>query len=423
MLLPCGRRRYLLFLATIVISLFFLLLFAHKILSFHMLKRSEMIVIIGNTNDRQKIAIAKSNTNPKDSELSHGDTTSSSTSVTSPTFSTVSPTSLKSLITGRPGPTNVPIVVCGDRNNLVDVKDIFESKKVPRVELFITILTAPHQFPRRMAIRDTWLSTARNYSVAYRFFTDGKELAPEVKKKLDEEQRKYKDLEFLPTKGGYWFSHRYLHALFWASKHYSFNFYLRMDDDYFLCLNNLYNDLQYRKKEKLLYWGNMCCWPSLVAMDEGFVILGTDLLQEIVRRNNSLCCHPMGGQMIAMWVNRLDHEGLEVTYFQDNERLKHYRNQLKGIDSNLCMDVIGIHESYPKEMHEYWNVTKDSWFSLKSNDFLKVKRKEYWEYCSRPKGWDWRALNPHWKHEPKPCWAPGVDWPELHSFKFHKGRE
>ena len=331
--------------------------------------------------------------------------------------------STRRVITGRPGPTNVPIVVCGDRNDLIDVEKVFGSVQLPKVELFITILTAPHQLARRMAIRNTWLSTAKNYSVAYKFFTDGKEVAPEVMKKLVDEQNEFQDLELLPTKGGYWFSHRYLHALFWASKHYSFNFYLRMDDDYFLCLNNLYNDLQYRKKEKLLYWGNMCCWPNLVAMDEGFVILGSDLLREIVRRNNSLCCHPMGGQMIAMWVNRLDHEGHEVTYFQDNDRLKHYKNQLKGVNSDLCKNIFGVHESYPNEMHTYWNVTKDSWFSIKPEDFVKVERKEYKEYCGRPKGWDWRALSAHWKHEPKPCWAPDVDWPELHSFKFHKGRE
>ena len=41
----------------------------------------------------------------------------------------------------------------------------------------------------------------------------------------------------------------------------------------------------------------------------------------LISRNDSLLCHPMGGQMIAMWVNRLEREGLDVTYFADNTRL------------------------------------------------------------------------------------------------------
>ena len=110
------------------------------------------------------------------------------------------------VITGRPRPTNVPIVVCGDRNDLIDVEEVFRSAELPKVELFITILTATHQLARRMAIRNTWLSTAKNYSVANKFFTDGKEIAPEVIKKLLDGQNEFQDLELLPTKGGYWFS-------------------------------------------------------------------------------------------------------------------------------------------------------------------------------------------------------------------------
>ncbi|EDO33603.1 predicted protein [Nematostella vectensis] len=68
--------------------------------------------------------------------------------------------------------------------------------------------------------------------------------------------------------------------LFWAFEHYDFDFFLKTDDDYFVCLNNLANDLQYRKNEKYLYWDWLGCDPSMVAMDSGLLILGKDLTSE-----------------------------------------------------------------------------------------------------------------------------------------------
>ncbi|KAJ7387820.1 hypothetical protein OS493_001166 [Desmophyllum pertusum] len=321
-----------------------------------------------------------------------------------------------------PRPTNVPIQICGNMSDFTDV-DSFAPSGRPKVDLFMNILTANFRVDRRMAIRNTWASTAKNYSIAYRFFTDSIGVEKGEIDKVLQENAVYKDIQMIPTKQGYWMSHRYLHALFWGYKHYDFKFYMRVDDDYFVCLNNLYNDLQYRMKEKLFYWGFLGCDPKMVAIDEGFIIVSIDLAKEFMKRNNSMCCHPMGGQMIGMWVNRLEYEGYDVTYFADNDRLMHYRSHLKTVDQNLCKGILGIHETYPEYMHQFWNVTKDSWFSIKTDGFKKVARKEYKDYCSQPKGWDWRVLNAFWKHEPKPCWQPGVHWPELDQYKSHKGRE
>ncbi|EDO40127.1 predicted protein [Nematostella vectensis] len=292
----------------------------------------------------------------------------------------------------------------------------------PKVDLFMALITAPVRLDRRMANRETWLTTLKNYpNVAMRFFTDAKGWDESIKANITEERKKYGDLEFIPTSNGYWYGHRYMWMLFWAFEHYDFNFFLKTDDDYFVCLNNLANDLQYRKNEKYLYWGWLGCDPSMVAMDSGLLILGKDLASEFVKRNDTLLCHPMAGQMIAMFINKLEAEKYDVTYFADNSRLVHYRSHLKDrLNNKLCSNLIGIHQAYPKHMREYWSFAKDSWYN---ETFPKVERKPYSEYCSRPKGWDWRVLGSFWKHEPKPCWAPDTDWPELHKYKMHKGRE
>lgn len=315
-----------------------------------------------------------------------------------------------------------PIHVCGNASDLVDLNTVRQEGR-PKVDVFINMPVAGHHFIRRKAIRETWLSTAKNYSLAYRFFTDGIGIEPEQLVKLKKEQEEYQDLELIPTKQGYWFSHRFLFGMFWGYEHYDFLFYFRVDDDYFVCLNNLMNDIQYRKDEQLLYWGWLDCDPKMVAIDEGFLLTSVDLVEELIKRNNSMCCHPMGGQMVAMWVNRLEHEGYDVTYFGDNSRLKHYRKYLKKEDGGICKSVIGIHESYPVYMYRYWNITNKNWFTIKSHEFVQVERKEYSAYCKQPRGWDWTVLSAHWKHEPKPCWQPGLEWPELKKFKSHKGRE
>ena len=55
---------------------------------------------------------------------------------------------------------------------------------LPKIELFIAILSAPHRRIRRIGLRQTWLSTVHNYPVAFKFFTDGQELSNETKHTL-----------------------------------------------------------------------------------------------------------------------------------------------------------------------------------------------------------------------------------------------
>ena len=315
-----------------------------------------------------------------------------------------------------------PIVICGNASDLIDL-DAITPKGRAKVDIFINIPAAGHLYIRRKIIRNSWLSTSQNYSMAYRFFTDGIGIQKELMDKLKEEQAQFKDLEFLPTKKGYWLTHRYLFAMFWAYEHYDFLFYMKVDDDYFVCLNNLMNDLQYRKHERLLYWGYFRCERKMVIMDEGFLIISVDLAREFIKRNNSLCCSPFGDQMIAMWINRLEHKGYDVTYFPDNSRLMHYRKYLKNEQSDMCRKILGVHQAYPKHMARYWNLTRHNWFSSKKDEFLKVERKKYSKYCDLPKGWDWRVLNPFWRKEPKPCWQPGLSWPDLEKYKAVQSRE
>ena len=103
-----------------------------------------------------------------------------------------------------------------------------------KLDVFLAIVTAPHRKDRRIAARQTWLSTLPNYpAIVVRFFTDGKELESSVISNLTNERDTFGDLEFMPLKGGYFLTYRILWSLFWAYEHYDFHFFLKTDDDFF----------------------------------------------------------------------------------------------------------------------------------------------------------------------------------------------
>ena len=60
------------------------------------------------------------------------------------------------------------------------------------------------------------------------------------------------------------------------------------------------------------------------------------------------------------------------------------------------------------------------WFNA---EFEIVPRKQYFEYCRFPRGWDWKLLYKIYRYEPKPCWEDGVSWPALSDLTFHPGSE
>ena len=69
---------------------------------------------------------------------------------------------------------------------------------------FMALVTTPSRSDRRIAIRQTWLSTLPKYpGLAMRFFTGGKELEADIKSALLKEKEKFGDLELLPVKNGF----------------------------------------------------------------------------------------------------------------------------------------------------------------------------------------------------------------------------
>ena len=138
--------------------------------------------------------------------------------------------------------------------------------RMPKRELFlfVGIVSAPSRLDRRNAIRETWIKGCQsNPDAVCRFFTDGQDpkgqvLQGEKKIRLENESRVYGDILLVDAPGGINFAIKYLWMLQWVNERYDVRYFLRLDDDYFVCFRKLMAELKLRPKEKFI-WGWLHC--------------------------------------------------------------------------------------------------------------------------------------------------------------------
>ena len=133
------------------------------------------------------------------------------------------------------------------------------------VIIFVGIISAPQLIFRRNALRRSWLKWCREKGIPCLFFTDsqdmhGNKLPLHIHVPLHQEQLLHGDLILAESPGGVNFARRYLWVLNWANARYKFKYFLRVDDDYFVCIDRLFLELPHRPRKKL-YWGHVHCSP------------------------------------------------------------------------------------------------------------------------------------------------------------------
>lgn len=134
--------------------------------------------------------------------------------------------------------------------------------------LVVAIISGISFVERRNAIRNSWMKDCiPSRRVICKFFTDGLNvkglpLPNDTLRNLQKESEQHNsDLVILDGPSGRNFATRLLNAMEWASANVEFDFFLRVDDDHYICLDRLLKELPYRPREKL-YWGHIHCVPS-----------------------------------------------------------------------------------------------------------------------------------------------------------------
>ena len=228
------------------------------------------------------------------------------------------------------------------------------------------------------------------------FMTDYPDDATDIGKEVLNEKLKYKDVEFQNLHGGVEFGKRYLYHLLWAVQNFDFDYFLRMDDDYFLCLNRLMNELP-MPQQKMYHWGYVHCDKYVVRPEESIVLFSRDLIEEFLVQDPLLIKgHPWADQMIATWVRDLH---LPKIYNHD-PRLHHSPvlpriKNVSGVFKNVCSKYIGVHGSYPKHMKTLWDLREE--YQQPKN----VSLNNYTKQCKARQIFVWEAFNVFWRYEPK----------------------
>ncbi|CAN0474108.1 unnamed protein product, partial [Ectocarpus sp. 12 AP-2014] len=234
--------------------------------------------------------------------------------------------------------------------------------ELPRVLLVVAVLSARPE--RRNAIRTTWLAWG-DERVELRFFTEVPDEndpdAESIMATLEQEIADHQDLVLMDIDSGMNFALKLMWAMRWMSHQWTFEFFLRLDDDYFLCLGRLLDELEKTfgttQEPPKIYAGHITCGGrGRTRIDEAYMLLSVSLVIRVLSTTD-LMCGGHGGVTAGWWFtpgNPLNEAG-DVTWVHD-PRLDHSGRALNRESADdVCQRHMGLHKIYPDRMMEVWN--------------------------------------------------------------------
>ena len=214
---------------------------------------------------------------------------------------------------------------------------------------------------------------------------------------VENESRLFKDLFFQNLQGGAEFGKRFLYHLVFALTNYNFNYFIRMDDDYMLCIDRLINEIPMPPR-KFYHWGYVHCQQDIVRPEESIILFSRDLIELFLGQNpRDMLCHKFADQMIALWrklvpVKKLYRHDLRLHHAPPASHIKELFNE-----DNLCSKFIGLHGTYEEQMRKFWKQRGPS-------DYPKnATLDDFSSHCKAAENFDWRNFDKLWKARPQLC--------------------
>lgn len=121
--------------------------------------------------------------------------------------------------------------------------------------LLVVVMSAPSHFDVRNVVRETWAQTLPN-GASVRFVVGGKNLPDETLENIKQEQKVHRDLLIIEDIEESYSSltRKLLSMLKWVSRHVKYNFLMKVDEDSFVRVEKILDELLTKPQERL-YWG------------------------------------------------------------------------------------------------------------------------------------------------------------------------
>lgn len=281
------------------------------------------------------------------------------------------------------------------RKDLMKAKELCDNGLISepsfRPLIVMGILSSNNNREKRDVLRRTWLATikktARNlpFRVVYKFYLDNKTLDTEDENKLND------DLVYLNV-SDHVYRYRFGRKVYIMIKNIymtypEVNLGIRIDDDVFLCVPQVFNELKKIINDNLYYgwkWNNG-------PIDEMFVVLGHNVIKWLsgqVLCTSNICSNKtlketdLGSTSLQNWLKKYKN----VKIITDNKKIKHVKitpnssDWIKFAVPEYCKNHIVFHRvkvsPFMNVMHRNNEVLKAKGFnsiSVSGNSFSGVK--------------------------------------------------
>lgn len=292
------------------------------------------------------------------------------------------------------------------------------SNENQRYDIVITVVSAPIRHERRDNIRHSWWNDCKNSFKLFKikikclFFSE-LPVNNEIRNKILLENELYGDLIFQPiSSGGVAFGQMLLYQLFWTFKNFKYKWFIKTDDDIYLCLKHIINRLPKHILPSKQHYikGKLHCEKHRNRVDESFITLSYFTVKTFLNQNPfKMKCHPWADQQIAIWVQELE---LENIFFGD----KHYLFDMEfseekyakiGADKRICSDSIdGLHA-----VHYVWNYQHfkilEKYSKLNADNQSKILLKLDYT-CKNNHRFLWCSFGDKWVYYPEFCYLQPV---------------
>ncbi|XP_059091229.1 beta-1,3-galactosyltransferase 6-like [Tigriopus californicus] len=141
---------------------------------------------------------------------------------------------------------------------LSELREGYHGLKTQKTFLLVMILSSPSNVERRKAIRQTWLNLAPNVKaeVLPLFVLGDLTLATKEEELIQSENLAYKDLLILPVEDAFdLLTKKVLATLVQLDRNVQFKYLLKVDDDTYVDVPKMLDELKNSNYESALYWG------------------------------------------------------------------------------------------------------------------------------------------------------------------------